>query len=156
LAPHFIDVNAWYQACPKPRRRIHFWPISRKRTMITNYFGSDSCSLCKQKCEAQGRARVVVCRDCQKNRVRATQIATSQLNKVQQAAHALAKECSSCNKCFENASTFAAVRGKDDSSGVVVPMANCVCIDCPNTFERHRLRDNELEATEVCRALALL
>lgn len=28
LAPHNIDINRWYAECPKPRRRIHFWPIS--------------------------------------------------------------------------------------------------------------------------------
>ena len=170
LAPHHINVNSWFESCPKPRRRIHFWPVcSRSRAMITSYFGSDICSLCKTKCKAQGRSRVVVCDGCKRDSVRATYLATSHLNKVQRAAHDIAKKCSSCNLCFEDATTFASTTTKcdnnskgrqlgfssDASISLVVPIANCVCIDCPITFQRHRLRESEIEATAICKALDL-
>lgn len=29
LAPHRISIEAWYAHCPKPRRRIHFWPVTK-------------------------------------------------------------------------------------------------------------------------------
>lgn len=38
-------------------------------------------------------------------------------------------------------------------SGVATPLSNCTCIDCPLTFKRHRLREAEVEALEVCAAL---
>lgn len=172
LAPHYIDVNSWFQSCPKPRRRIHFWPVcSRSRAMITSYFGSDICSLCHAKCKAQGRSRAVVCDRCKEDRVKATYVATRQLNDVQRAAHAIAKKCSRCNLCFEDASTFAEIchdkchtraprnqlRGisQHTATSLVVPIANCVCIDCPVTFQRHRLREKEIEAKAVCSALDL-
>jgi hypothetical protein len=93
------------------------------------------------------------------------------LSQVQRMANAVAKECSRCNHCFENADTFATVSDKDvhesacsklgSSRGVGVeslqlPLANCVCIDCPNTFKRHRLREQTIEATCTCEVLGLL
>ena len=137
--------------------------------MITSYFGSDICSLCRRKCRAQGRARAVVCPDCQKDPVRASHMALLQLNQVQRAAQSAAKECSRCNHCFEDASTFAALapgENREKSSfelgpekstaSLMVPIASCVCIDCPKTFERHRLRESEIESLAVCQALNLL
>lgn len=174
LAPHWVDVNAWYQSCPKPRRRIHFWPVrSRSRAMITTYFGSDVCSLCQRKCQASGRDRVVVCGDCQKDKVRASQLAMTLLNKVETSANRVAKECSRCNGCFEDVDTFAALRCSEEMSGSIsttrnslaggpdgdalrIPLANCVCIDCPNTFERHRLREQLIETSATCEVLGLL
>ena len=165
-----MDVGAWFQECPKPRRRIHFWPVqSKKTTMITSYFGSDICSLCRRKCRAQGRARAVVCRDCQKDRIKAAQIALVQLNSVQHAAQAVAKECAKCNRCFEAGNTFAVVEKGTESKrsasvfsriervddSLRLPIANCTCIDCPITYERHRLREKEVEALAVCEALNL-
>jgi hypothetical protein len=146
--------------------------------MITSYFGSDICSLCQNKCKAQGRSLAVVCGDCQKDRARATQTATLLLNHIQRAAHAVSKECSRCNHCFEDAATFADVERDTNSSkssskgqastimfgkgsatsaatSLVMPIANCVCIDCPITFERHRLREREIESIAVCKALDL-
>ena len=170
LAPHFIDINAWYQECPKPRQRIHFWPVrSKGRSMITSYFGSDVCSLCQRKCQASGRARVVVCDDCQRDRVSSTQQASLMLNRVQRLAAAAAQECARCNSCFESMETFA--RAVDESSNtesivtrgqaregetLLLPLANCVCIDCPNTFRRHRLREHEVEAVCTNEVLNLL
>jgi hypothetical protein len=169
LAPHNVDVNAWFQECPKPRRRIHFWPVqSKKTTMITSYFGSDICSLCRRKCRAQGRARAVVCQDCQKDRTKAAQTTLVQLNLVQRTAQAVAKECAKCNRCFEDGGTFAVLEKPAEASGVVsksrnekteydlrLPVANCTCIDCPVTYERHRLREKEIEALAICEALNL-
>ena len=132
--------------------------------MITSYFGSDICSLCRRKCRAQGRSRVVVCQDCQVDRMRASQLAMTQLNSIQRQSHAIAKECAKCNLCFEDATTFAVVKPgetdnkKVDSTGetLFTPIANCISIDCPNTFERHRLKESETEALAVCEALHLI
>jgi hypothetical protein len=174
LAPHFVDVNAWYESCPKPRRRIHFWPVrSRNRAMISTYFGSDVCSLCQRKCQASGRALVVVCPTCRQDEMGSSQIALSHLNQVQTSAKLLAKECSRCNGCFEDADTFASVLEPEDAashkqktmdlmSGVQsgdwlrIPLANCVCIDCPNTFRRHGLREQLIQAMATCEVLDLL
>lgn len=174
LSPFKVNVNAWYEACPKPRRRIHFWPTTRSGNslMISSYFGSDICSLCGQKCIANGRAKAVVCATCRQDGVQASHIAMTRWNKVQHDAQALAKTCSKCNGCFESAETFAALRLKagegrargadatrrstNCAAGIVTPIANCSCIDCPNTYERHRLRETELEVVELCKALELI
>lgn len=37
-----------------------------------------------------------------------------------------------------------------------LPLANCVCIDCPNTFRRHNLRESLIEAQATCDVLDLL
>ena len=42
------------------------------------------------------------------------------------------------------------------STGVVTPLATCTCIDCPITYERHRLREAEIEAEALCKALDIL
>lgn len=141
--------------------------------MITSYFGSDVCSLCQRKCQASGRARVVVCGDCRQDHVRASQEALLMLNQVQMMANAVAKECSRCNNCFESIDTFATVSDEVDprganskfgssggfgkeSSSLCLPLANCVCIDCPNTFRRHRLREQMIETACTCEVLGLL
>lgn len=174
LAPHFVDVNAWYDSCPKPRRRIHFWPVrSRNRAMISTYFGSDVCSLCQRKCQASGRALVVVCPACRQDTMGSSQIALSNLNRVQTSAKLLAKECSRCNGCFEDSDTFASVLQPEDSEShkqktmdlmrgvqngdcLRIPLANCVCIDCPNTFLRHGLREEMIQAMATCEVLDLI
>lgn len=171
LAPYKVDVNSWFESCPKPRRRIHFWPITRSgsNVMISSYFGSDTCSLCGNKCRANGNSRAVVCSGCQQDGVGAAQLALSRLNKTQAEAQELASVCSTCNLCFEDSTTFAPVKsGRGGMTtgtlsvvargnfGIMTPLANCTCIDCPNTFERHRLREAELEAVAVCQALELM
>jgi hypothetical protein len=96
-------------------------------------------------------------------------VALTRLNKIQKEAQRVAKVCSSCNFCFEDSTTFAALKsGKAGSlsgvlsvaakknPGIMTPIANCTCIDCPNTFERHQLREAELEALAVCQYLDLL
>ena len=42
------------------------------------------------------------------------------------------------------------------SSGVMAPISTCTCIDCPITYKRHRVREMEIEATDLCNALHLL
>ena len=142
--------------------------------MITSYFGSDICSFCNAKCEAKGASPAVVCKECQRDPVVATHLAITRLSEVQKAAHAVAKDCGRCSLCFEDASTFAPTAVVDNKAKGVgtrssfwgaersstkttlcVPMSHCVCIDCPRTFERHRLRELELEAKAVCGALDL-
>lgn len=154
LAPYFVDVAAWYEQCPKTRRRIHFWPVTRSGSniMISAYFGSDTCSLCGRKCKANGNARAVVCSWCRQDSVKASTTALAALSMIQRDAQRVASVCSECNRCHEDAGTFAPLK---NAKGIVTPIANCVCIDCPNTFERHRLRESELEATAVCSALDL-
>lgn len=168
LAPYRVDVSAWFEASPKPRRRIHFWPSTRSRQntmMISTFFGSDKCSLCGRKCMASSRSRAAVCQDCRDDPVKAIESAMKRLNMAQKDAHSSARKCSKCNLCFEDASTFATVRSirSTPQTGVanrsvhatvlVTPLANCSCIDCPVTFERHHLRENEMEAIAICEAL---
>jgi DNA polymerase zeta len=173
LAPHGIDINEWFKSCPKPRRRIHFWPVTRtgSSTMISTYFGSDMCSLCGSKCQAQGRARAVVCATCRVDDVKVALAATRKFQQVQEKAKNAAKVCSDCNFCFEDSSTFAALRNDNNNicsrssssamngarrEGVAVPIAACTSIDCPNLFLRHRLREEGLEAEEICRSLEMM
>lgn len=170
LSPYHVDINEWFTSCPKPRRRIHFWPVTRtgSNVMISSYFGSDTCSLCGNKCRANGSSRAVVCSNCQKNTIEAAHIALTRLSKAQADAQDLAKVCSACNLCFEDSSTFAPLKSCREGTasgllsavargnpGIMTPIANCICIDCPNTFERHRLREAELEAVAICQALHL-
>jgi len=140
--------------------------------MITTYFGSDVCSLCQSKCQASGSAMVVVCTSCRKDETKSAQLAISRLNQVQLAAKKLANECSACNGCFEDDDTFASLLEPDDSEShkqrtmdlinggpggecLRLPLANCVCIDCPNTFKRHHAREQLIEATATCEVLNL-
>lgn len=158
LPPYFVNVSDWYQACPRPRRRTHFWPIKSKRAMITAYFGNDICSLCQKKCQANGGSMVVVCRCCRKDFVSSIQSASNAVNATQHNANVIAKKCSKCNGCFESAETFArAVQSKGNYGKInrtlLLPLANCVCIDCPVTFHRHRLREQCIEAQGVYDAL---
>ena len=168
LEPYRVDVSAWFESSPKPRQRIHFWPSTRSKhntMMISTFFGSDKCSLCGRKCAASGQSRAAVCRDCQRDPVKAVESAMRRLSLTQQSASAVARKCSNCNLCFEDASTYAVTRSARSSTQtsfssrsvhsniLVTPLANCTCIDCPVTFERHRLRESELEATAVCEAL---
>jgi DNA polymerase zeta len=187
LEPHFVNVQSWYDACPKPRRRLHVWPMTRAGSslMISSYFGSDLCSLCGQRCKTQGNTRATVCASCRAHPVHATTVAWSQWHQAQQAAHQVAQRCRQCNLCFEDATTFATLKpslvkkkqkfandatttsggsltaaswtaaSRSNNPGIVVPLANCSCIDCPTTFERHRLREAELQAEAICQALDL-
>ena len=171
LAPHFIDIKTWYAECPKPRRRIHFWPVTRtgSSSMISAYFGSDRCSLCGDKCMSQGRDRAVVCHKCKLDNMHVTLVSSRRLQKAQQDALAAAKVCTNCNLCYEDPGTFAPVTSPDDTGRaskssmykakglgkqeIAIPIAACTSIDCPNTFKRHRLREETLEAEAICKAL---
>ena len=189
LPPFNVDINAWYEAAPKPRKRIHHWPVTRSgaSAMITAHFGSDSCALCGAKCKAKGSARAVVCAKCSENKVSAAFLGMGRLNAAAQDADAAARICAACNGCPESSATFAidkisstndANRGGSGrgsststrsglgglirkssskaSTGVVTPLAACTCIDCPITYERHRLREAEIEAEALCKALDIL
>jgi DNA polymerase zeta len=181
LDPYQMDVHAWFEQCPKPRGRIHFWPVTKLKAsstlMISTFFGSDRCSLCGQKAMADGRSRASVCQECRYDPVQAGETAIHLLSQTQQEAMALAIHCSKCNLCFEDSSTFATVMQNDVkpsgkvsdvfeksacstrrlvSSSIAIPIANCTCIDCPTLFDRHSLREKELEAVAVCRALNLV
>mmetsp|Transcript_41763 Transcript_41763/g.100565 ORF Transcript_41763/g.100565 Transcript_41763/m.100565 type:complete len:2052 (-) Transcript_41763:1552-7707(-) len=155
LAPHKIDVNSWFRQCPRPRRRIHFWPT--KSFMITDWFGSGICTFCEKSCHASGRSKVGVCGDCRKDPTKTTQLALPMLQQAEQSANAIAKECQKCNGCFESAETFANERFEEEGTKktLVYPLANCVCIDCPNTFKRHRLKELLIESTNTCEVLGL-
>ncbi len=169
LTPYHVNVSAWFESCPKPRKRIHHWPITRSgsNVMISSYFGSDVCSLCGRKCRAEGNARAVVCARCRQDSVEAATTAMYRLSEAQKESNVIASRCSTCNGCFEDASTFAVMKGSTSSTrssllvqvkttpGIVTPIANCTCIDCPTTFERHRLREAELEAQAICKSLDL-
>ena len=155
LPPHKVTVSEWFALCPKPRRRTHFWAIKSKRAMITAYFGNDVCSLCQRKCKADGSSLAVVCEFCRKDGIGSIQLASTAINKTQNSANIIAKKCSKCNGCFESAETFAVTQqtrtegGKRHSQSLLMPLANCVCIDCPTTYHRHRLREQGIEAKGV-------
>lgn len=173
LAPFCIDVNTWYEICPKPQKRIHHWPITRagQSTMISAYFGSDICSLCGLKCKTDGSTKVVVCEECKRNKGETIYLAIKTLNNVQQKANNLASICNKCNGCVENSGTFGIEKFAPSSScrrrsysteskanglvsvGVISPLANCICIDCPVTYKRHEMRESEVEALVLCKAL---
>ena len=178
LNPYYIDVSTWYEMCPKPRKRIHYWPVTRAggSTMISDYFGSDLCALCAVKCKTEGGARAVICYDCKKRGTDASYRALMRLNSTQLHANRIASSCQRCNGCVEDSNSFApeeeVSKGLENQkkqsslftnstsdmfrrSGIVTPMANCVCTDCPTTFERHRLRETEIENIAICQALEL-
>ena len=174
LQPFKINVNLWYDSCPKPRKRIHHWPQSRSATssMISAYFGIDMCALCGDKCKSTGSSRAVVCPGCRTNSINVACTAIERLNEMQQKASQLADICSSCNGCLETFSTFAVEEFQENSNRkrqsfgtlnsssrrigrICNPMANCVCIDCPITYERHEMCECEIEATELCKSLDL-
>ena len=175
LPPFKINVHAWYNSCPKPRRRIHHWPQSRSSSslMISSYFGSDACAFCSSKCKSVGSSKVVVCQRCKADGIAAACTAIDRLRETQERANLLAAACSACNGCPESSWSFAmedyhqpASKRRGNSYVVaanpthrrgrlVTPMANCVCVDCPITYERHRTRESEIEAKELCHALDL-
>lgn len=167
LSPHFVDVVSWFDSCPKPRQRIHFWPVTRVKSnstiMISSYFGSDKCSLCGRKCDAQGRSKAAVCNECRNDPMSSRELSMRHLNSLQHEMLRLANKCRNCNHCFEDATSFAPVSGSKHMlksglktstlSTISIPIANCTCIDCPITFKRHRYREKEIEAVIVCHAL---
>ena len=159
LAPFKANISAWYDSwSPKPRMRLHYWPDSRSAScsMISKYFGSDECSLCGKRTKSKGKSRAVVCNSCQQDKVSVVCTALSHLNETQQQANALAAICSDCNGLLEDSGSFAReeiTSTKGRRKRLSNPMANCVCIDCPITYKRHRLRECEIEAMELCKAL---
>ena len=160
LAPFNINIESWYESSSKPRMRIHYWPNSKSASssMISNYFGSDICSLCKKRTKSTGKSKVAVCSSCQQDSAVAVSTALSRLNETQKQATALAAVCSNCNGCFEDAGTFAreevsSTKGGKRKESLSNPIANCICIDCPITYKRHKLRESEIEAVELCKAL---
>jgi hypothetical protein len=162
LQPHNINVEEWFDLCPKPRCRIHFWPFRKSNQVhkITAYFFSDRCGLCGLKSSSKWGVKAAVCSDCRRNRVRSVDEAQRRLHALELDAQSLARQCSSCNLCFEDASTFAEERaaakrdrGDRGSGGVVLPLANCTSLDCPVTYERHRVREELIQAVALCEAL---
>lgn len=139
--------------------------------MISSYFGSDRCSLCGNKCMAQGRLRAVVCATCKKDDIHVNLVASRRLQKAQKNALAAAKVCTDCSSCYEDPTTFAPVTTITDTDSysrtsmfkakglgrqeIAMPIAACTSIDCPNTFKRHQLREETLEAEAICKALNL-
>lgn len=171
LAPFNINIHSWYDSCPKPRQKIHFWPISRSGSslMISSYFGSDICTICGNKCKSIGSSRVAVCATCKKDEADVACIAIQRLNEARERANRIAAICSACNGCLEtsetyatevyapaskkNRSSFAFNAGQRRTGRLCNPMANCVCINCPMTYLRHELREIELESAELMKAI---
>jgi len=84
--------------------------------------------------------------------VLASHIAIEKLRKIQEEGHVAARRCNECNLCFEDSSTYAPLRPtkhhreiyntieslhieQSHLEGVMIPLANCSCIDCPNTSQ---------------------
>jgi hypothetical protein len=171
LAPFYCDIDSWYEASPKVAKPIHFWPLSKSShgSMISSFFGSDTCAICQRKCHADATERVVVCETCKKSHTTASFLAIHTLNSIQQGSNQLAKICHECNGCVESSGTFARenivpIKGRGIhtkanvryiSDGICSPISNCTCIDCEITYKRHELRGKEMEAIALCRALRL-
>ena len=177
LPPFKINIHAWYNSCPKPRKRIHHWPQSKSTSslMISSYFGSDTCAFCSSKCKSVGSSKVVVCQKCKRDTIAVTCTAIGRLKRTQQQALHLASVCSDCNGCLEHSKTFAqeeirqSTKRRENSihgmfsptrttrrgAKLCTPLANCVCTDCPITYKRHRIRELEIEAMELCQALGI-
>lgn len=170
LAPFKIDVTTWYKSCAKPRRRIHYWPHSRAKQntlMISHFFGSDACSLCGQKCTLTGRTKISICSLCKSDPHRAVTVAMNKLATVQREAIRIAQTCSQCNMDFEDSATFAttteatakttkggnAPRATKPTIVLKRPLANCICIDCPLTFQRHHVAELLFMARDVVEAV---
>ena len=175
LAPWNINIHHWYEICPKPKKRIHHWPMTRTggNSMISAYFGSDQCAMCGEKCQTDGSAKAVICSDCKQDKGSAIFVATQVLNSTQQKANALASLCQNCNGCHESSGTYAREKFNSQSKsrfssasnrllppkiicgGLESPISNCVCIDCPITYKRHEMRESEVEALTLCKALRI-
>ncbi len=175
LQPFKVDINVWYQAAPKPQKRIHHWPITRagNSAMISSYFGSDICAICSKKSKAEGASKAVICHSCRNSSNITSYLALESLNQVQKKGEMLASICQQCNGCVENTGTYASEkripknnqpsnlskrkRQTGSSSAVVVaPISICTCIDCPVTYRRHTARESEIETLDLCDALRLL
>jgi DNA polymerase zeta len=170
LPPWNINIHNWYDACPKPQKRIHHWPMTRTggSPMISAFFGSDQCAICGKKCKTDGNAKAVICPNCKGDQGSAVFLAVQTLSSIQQKANKLASLCKNCNGCFENSGTFAVekksiqskkvnsvrlISTKSVSGGLESPLSNCTCIDCPITYKRHEMRESEIEALALCKAL---
>jgi len=172
LAPWKINIHSWYDICPKPQKRIHHWPMTRisGSPMISTYFGSDHCAICGQKCKTDGGAKAVICPHCKQDKGAAIYLATQTLNSIQQQSNRLALECQRCNGCLESSGSFAieklsiqmkgnrkstpkAALTKTNHGILEAPISSCTCIDCPVTYRRHEMRESEIEALSLCKAL---
>ncbi len=168
LAPWKVNIQHWYQTCPKPQKRIHHWPMTRMggNPMISTYFGSDQCAICGQKCKTDGSAKAVICSNCKKDRGSAIFLAVQTLNSIQRKSNSLALQCQNCNGCYESSGTFApemlssqvktkirSVTTKLIVGRLETPISTCTCIDCPVTYKRHEMRESEIEALALCKAL---
>jgi len=169
LAPFYCDIDSWYEASPKVPKPIHYWPSSKSGhgSMISFFFGSDACAICRRPCHSSAIERVVVCDACKDFRSNSTYIAILQLNSIQQQSNQLAYICHECNGCLENSGSYARekhvpiskARNKSTTKfmvdGIHSPISNCTCIDCEISYKRHALREREIETLALCKALQL-
>jgi len=166
LNPHKIDVAAWFNSMPKPRRRVHFWPttLTGSTGALSRFFANSNCALCGGPGRVIGEHKVAICDECRSQSLEAMETAFRRLNLAQNESLSLAKQCSSCHLGHEDGGTYAVLRPSrrkrsqasssiQSTGGVFTPLAACSCIDCPVSFRRHRLREAEYGATELCRAL---
>ena len=164
LKPFNINIAAWFNECPKPRKLLPFWPVKRtaylggsiinRTSIINNFFGSDVCCICLKKTPVTGSGKAVACAECKGDgKLQGSAVASFQkLRKATLVGHALAKVCSDCNNCIEDRG-FAVDQGKH---GVKLPLANCVNVSCEVFHKRHKFREAELEAEAMCKAFSLL
>lgn len=159
LPPYKLDIHEWFDAAPKPRRRVNFWPTKPQKT-IAGYFGASSCARCGLPCASKGRAKVVVCPACGLGEPlrEGAAWALGRAAKAARMRDALRRTCESCSGCRGSAeeAAFAAERGGGGrGEGVVVPFANCLNMECDVLYRRHRVREMELESEAVCGAFGL-
>ncbi len=154
LPPYSVNVEAWFDACPKPSQRPKFWPVRRggPRSVITAFFGSDTCSVCRAPCKARSSDRAVACGGCRTERVGEAAVwSLERLKKAEGMMRAVDALCRDCHGC--QADDFGVDRG--GGKGVRLPMSVCENLDCDVFYRRHRIREMVLEAEAVSRALDL-
>mmetsp|Transcript_16294 Transcript_16294/g.36656 ORF Transcript_16294/g.36656 Transcript_16294/m.36656 type:complete len:128 (+) Transcript_16294:2151-2534(+) len=125
---------------------------------------------------SQGSSKTAICNSCFANRSASSITALEKLKHAQRDAARLSEICTSCNGCHEDAGTFAVERvmarrtactrtaaqevlfmhgGGIAGGSLRRPLARCLCVDCPVTFARHRAKETEMFAQNLCSNLEL-
>jgi DNA polymerase zeta len=160
LPPYNIDVHAWFDETPKPRQRANFWPMKSAQRTIISWFGNGVCTYCGEKCTNSTGSKVVICKKClddEGTKQRGSLWAIERMKEAGRLRDELRKRCEACNGCGGSGGemNFGAVN-TDKGLGVVVPIGNCLNLECDVFFKRHRGREMEIEAEEVVKGFGLL
>jgi len=157
LPPYNINIHAWFASTPKPRKRANFWPVKKEKN-ISNFFGSGTCAHCAEKCPSNGSSKVVVCTRCLAGSERQVGAvwALNRHNKSLKMREGLRKICENCNGLRGAGDELGFGADAGEGKGVVVPIGNCLNLECAVFFKRHRVREMEIESEAVVKAFGLL